>query len=253
MLTFTASVPAQGFLGKLAKAAKTITETISDDKPIKMESKSTEPSTKTPAATPAVKAQTKYLVNPLYTISVAPDFDVTDVCNLGGEHFAIRAGSKLTYYRMDGTTVSNDLFDDFESIFEDGYCVVRKDGKYGILKDDGTLKMLTYRNVNPFADGLAVANEGYAKDVLIDHSGKVVYSGRITKIGRLYCGRRLFYDDQKMKYGYMDAAGKIVIPAKYAQASNFSDDVAFVKDDRFSGSRYLINLSGVKQPLDLSA
>ena len=254
MLTFTASVPAQGLLGKLAKAAKTITETISDDKPVKKESKSTETNTSAAAAVaPAEKAQTKYLTNPLYTISVAPSFDVTDVCNLGGEHFAIRAGDKLTYYRMDGTTVSNDLFDDFESVFDNGYCIVRKDGKYGILKDDGTLKMLTYRNVKPFADGLAVANIEYAKDVLIDHSGKVVYTGRITKIGRLYCGRRLFYDDQKMKYGYMDAAGKIVIPAKYAQASNFSDDVAFVKDDRFSGSRYLINLSGVKQPLDLSA
>lgn len=254
MLTFTASVPAQGLLGKLAKAAKTITETVNGDKPVKKESKSEETRTSTPAAvTPPVKAQTKYLENPLYTITVAPDFDVTDVCNMGGEHFAIRAGGKLTYYRMNGETVSNVVFDDFESVFEDGYCVVRKDGKYGILKDDGTLKMLTYRNVGPFTDGLAVANIEYAKDVLIDHSGKVVYTGRITKIGRLYCGRRLFYDDQKMRYGYMDAAGKIVIPAKYAQAGNFSDNVAFVKDDRFSGSRYLINTSGVKQPLDCSA
>ena len=262
MLIISASAPAQGFLGKLSKAINSVTETKKEKptpNPSQREGLITLPlggvggGSAQPQNLKTAQPQKTYLDNAQYKISVSPNFDVSDVRNLGGEHFAILAGDKLTYYRMDATTVSDVLFDNFDSTFENGFCVVKKDGKFGILKDDGTLKMLTYRNVQPFQDGLAVASVDFSTNAIIDYSGKVVFTGKINKIGRLHCGRRLFYDSSKMKWGYMDSNNRIVIPAKFAQAGNFSDNVAFVKDDRFSGSRYLINTSGAKQPLDCSA
>lgn len=135
---------------------------------------------------------------------------------------------KMQWFTIESALVSELEFDcpNYESFCDtDGSVSVIHNGKWYILKDGAlSSRPLPYGWVGNFVDGLAVAMayEGQMRDIdLINTKGEVVYTGAITKIGKLINGRRLFYDLREFKYGYMDEKNAIVIPAIYLTASDF--------------------------------
>ncbi len=148
-----------------------------------------------------------------------------------------------------------DQIDDFSH----GLAVVRKDGKYGMINTAGQLVVpVEYSSIRPFFEGLAkVEKDG--KVGYIDPSGTLVipfkydYGGDFTygKVGVQNRGGSIFsidragnkvdygkygydrmYDstgallkvEKDGKYGYINRAGKVVIPVEFAYVSAFSPE-----------------------------
>ena len=196
-------------------------------------------------------------------VSCSSPYDIDGMAN---GRFTVRkhtpSGDKIMFYRTNGTTLSEFMWDpayDYRCD-KDGTCAACKDGKWFIIPPDGIfLKETPYVHIGYFVDGLAVAKKTLfgSNDIdLINAKGEVVYTGNIDKIGPLINGRRLVkagYDG----YGYMDENNKIVIPAKYRFASDFSTgdaliSVALVQEGWSSKDRYVIDRNGDKMPIDCS-
>lgn len=78
-----------------------------------------------------------------------------------------------------------------------------------------------------FRNGLAIlrgVNEG---SVVVDSSGKVILQTKYRVID--YQDEMLSFYDNKLHYGFMDLKGKVVIPAKYLNISNFENGKAEVE------------------------
>ncbi|GGE57880.1 WG repeat-containing protein [Actibacterium pelagium] len=75
---------------------------------------------------------------------------------------------------------------------------------------------------------------------LIDvRTGSILIEPSFASIGMVYDDRAVFEDSGK--FGYLDATGKIVIPAKFQAASDFSGGLAFV---RYRGDPAYIDKEG---------
>lgn len=66
------------------------------------------------------------------------------------------------------------------------------------------------------------------------YAGKKVYMGSVSGDVNYYarprcCGMTAFYDFDKQLWGFANASGKIVIPAKFEKVHDFSEDLAAVK------------------------
>ena len=81
---------------------------------------------------------------------------------------------------------------------------------------------------------------GHQKVGLIDvRDGTILIEPMFDSIGMVYGGRAVLQDGRN--YGYLDADGKIAIPAQYQQASDFSGGLAYVQ---FRGGSGYIDLKG---------
>lgn len=67
------------------------------------------------------------------------------------------------------------------------------------------------------------------------------YNYAVPEIGAIRDGLAKFYDTSNKKYGYIDKQGKIVIPAQFVYADDFSEGLAIVQKDY---KYYFINPQG---------
>jgi len=134
-----------------------------------------------------------------------------------------------------------------------------------LLKSDGTSKALPAEYVGPatnFVDGVALIGKkkssGYGVEyVYINLNGQRVY-GTLTSsperfertnwtVPPLRDGLRAFKQLNPSgfggKWGYIDANGKVVIPARYDECRSFSEGYALVREDR---ELYFIDKNGNK-------
>ena len=125
-----------------------------------------------------------------------------------------------------------------------------------ILDKMGNTIKLKYdiADATPFnEDGIAaiIARSNYTERRVkyINTKGVEVYIGlsrgqynyAVPEIGAIRDGLAKFYDTSNKKYGYIDKQGKIVIPAQFVYADDFSEGLAIVQKDY---KYYFINPQG---------
>jgi len=125
-----------------------------------------------------------------------------------------------------------------------------------ILDKKGNTIKLKYdiADATPFnEDGIAaiIARSNYTERRVkyINTKGVEVYIGLsrgqynyvVPEIGAIRDGLAKFYDTSNKKYGYIDKQGKIVIPAQFVYADDFSEGLAIVQKDY---KYYFINPQG---------
>lgn len=114
-----------------------------------------------------------------------------------------------------------------------------------IINDKGVI-VKQFKNIwaaSPLLNGLAILQmpKGYGWEArYIDSDGNIVPCNApvIQPILQGYCtvfrlkeGRRLFFDEKKKMFGYMDEKCNIVIPARFKSAYTFSQGVAKVQNN----------------------
>ena len=191
------------------------------------------------------------------TVRVAVPED-TDINSVSEGVVTLVSDYKLAFYNIGTQKFFGDFKYDYignisnNQVFSGGVIAVStevpKEGSYGttkyfhIVDVNGHEKKFgqdVYRNIWPFVDGVAKAwkptSSWSSLPVFIDKNGKEVL-GDVLK-GKdpydwdarpLQDGRRAVYVD---RWGYVDAAGKVVIEPKYRKATNFSEGYALVSTD----------------------
>ena len=199
---------------------------------------------------------------------------VSDVCN---GVFAVKEGNKFSFWTVDGRKLfdadweycsgysGKDSWGNSYPVFVDGVVPVRRAkanaaGKKPVclLYLDGRVKELdpAIEEVSIFADGLALCMKkvNYKKQYFyINMRGEKVFPA-LAVYGDYYFnpmrplkeGLRAYSADNN-KWGYIDASGKVAIPAKFGCARDFSEGYAWVElavDGPGQGELALIDKSG---------
>ncbi|GEM_PF-1526565 len=129
--------------------------------------------------------------------------------------------------------------------FGGGYCIVSKVRKvngfyytdyYSIDKAGKAVKLNGVDKVTPFCDGLAAVVKS-GKYTYIKGNGQELSAALAQYIGSeepkavrpFVDGLSAYYDYNKEKYGFINAKGTIVIPARYEEVHDFSEGLAAVK------------------------
>lgn len=135
--------------------------------------------------------------------------------------------------------------------FENGYCPVRdQKGSYIIDKKGNVIQpKVKIRDLSNFCDGIATASYTYpnpqnklvtlTKCVYVNTKGEMIFPhlstlikwDRIKPMRPFLQGLAAHFDYEKKKWGFINHAGKLVIPAIYNSVQDFHDDYAAVKMD----------------------
>jgi len=116
--------------------------------------------------------------------------------------------------------------------------LAKKDGKWGVLSEDGTWKIKPqFHELTSFEDdGLARARNMNYKWGLIDQKGKWVVEPTFDDIGSLGDnGLLAAKKEYKGKYGYIDSTGKYYIDEKFDRAKYFREGYAEVENEKKCG------------------
>lgn len=127
---------------------------------------------------------------------IQPQYDYAEAFSTDGVAKVMVAG-KYSYINTENETIITENFQNSGN-FYNGYAVVKKDGKQGLLKADGTyaIPLGEYQFPKAVSEGLIV------------------------------------YKDSSGLYGYMDVAGNILVQAQFTAAESFrSDGYAAVEKD----------------------
>ncbi|UZT98851.1 WG repeat-containing protein [Chryseobacterium fluminis] len=129
--------------------------------------------------------------------------------------------------------------------FREGFATVGKNGKYGFIDENKKMVIpLKFERVWNFFDGVAKAIYN-GKSVYVDTKGNILFESDINPesmkeyIGFFYEGMAI--KTKNGKFGFVDKAGKEIIPLVYDQVHEFSSGSALVrKDNRY----YFIDKKG---------
>ena len=185
----------------------------------------------------------------------------------------------------EGRDVFESTWDDIQP-FSEGLAAVKKDELWGFVDQEGRVVIEPkHDSVTPFAEGLAGFEVGRAEESLlsaiswsrpglrgfIDRSGTVVIPAEWADAHRFREGRAVVCTGGTMKpnpisdaheflsnrkYGYLDRAGRLLIPGDYDLAWSFSEGLAVVQiGDGIYRARYgYIDANGNKViPLSLTS
>ena len=166
---------------------------------------------------------------------------------IGDDMICVNYGNYYGYFNTNGEPVFNYEWE-LAGKFENGACINKKNNQWVILYKDGTYIEIPgqYGAIRGFTDGVAVAsriikepgNSGSRILYLniggeeiyknIAFSSNSIYPPGLTAIQPLSEGLRAYYDYEKKRWGYIDAGGKIIIPARFREALPFSEGLAAV-------------------------
>jgi hypothetical protein len=126
--------------------------------------------------------------------------------------------------------------------FEGDVAFASQNGLYGLLSRDFTwIAQPAWSAVISFSENRAAVESG-GKWGFIDVDGKLVIDYLFNEVGSFHCGRAIARVSSE--YGYIDINGSFAISEKWAFATDFSDDVAFVRSS--NGNSYIIDKVGEK-------
>jgi hypothetical protein len=150
---------------------------------------------------------------------------------------------------------------DLAQSFSQGFAGVKIGGKAGFIDRKGKMVFGAFDEVGDFRENLAPVRVG-EKWGFIDKTGKMVATLAVPDcewLGPLAEGLALYRQAGKLaegasarpegKYGYVDAQGQPVIPARFGEADNFSQGLALVllpgvRSDLKDGKYAFINRTG---------
>lgn len=144
-----------------------------------------------------------------------------------GACFAVRPHAVSGIFRI---AVVTDTVPFDEPYFENGYAIVERDGKVGIINEQQKVVVpFEWEKVFLFSEGLAAVCKdnrwGFA-----DTTGTVVIPPRFFLADSFHGGLAAVQPEARGKYGFIDKTGTMVIPARWAWAGGFSDILAPVLD-----------------------
>ena len=140
-----------------------------------------------------------------------------------------------------GRIITEPMFEEMP-VYGDGMFRVRIHGKYGFADTTGKVVIpANWEYAVAFSEGKAIVSDN-SNSSIIDKTGKVIASdlGPGTGMYRFFSNRARCRSLEGM-YGYMDPAGRRIIPPLFDAADDFSEGVAIVSKEGFYG---LIDTSG---------
>ena len=179
----------------------------------------------------------------------ADNVSIYDISSCVGGVFMARNSNTNAYYIIDtlcNTLGAIHLNASFIPTFYGGKIAtaILRNGTPAIINTKGEIVKLfpEGETISPrFVDGVALLSIWNPKThesrvVYINEKGEQIYKHLTMnstmrninlEVSPLRDGRRRYYDPETNLYGFIDATGKIVIPARFKQAHDFSDGLAF--------------------------
>ena len=169
---------------------------------------------------------------------IVPPGTYADIVALGSDLYAA-CGENDLYALMDASGALHTDFLYEQLRCEEGLLLARRDGLWGMLRDDGTpLSGFVYSWMQSNGEGGVWAIAGDRSDAESDLLYRVTASGAALETGlRVHAvggGREDMLSVQMpgtRRYGYCDASGALVIPAQFDYAGDFTGGVAAVVQD----------------------
>lgn len=134
---------------------------------------------------------------------------------------------------------------------KDKLALATREEKWYILNKEGETIQLDY----PIYQATSFNEDGIAGILIhenfkyrlryINSKGEIVFShlsglcNQLRNIGSLHDGLATYYDDRTSMYGYINKEGKIVIPAQYDYAEDFSEGLAIVRTNIDGASKHI--------------
>ncbi|MFD0713445.1 WG repeat-containing protein [Paenibacillus sp. GCM10027626] len=154
-------------------------------------------------------------------------------------------GTRYGYINRQGQMTLEPQFEEAGEFQPNGLAAVRINGRVGLIDKTGQFVVQpSFQYIGPFSEQRAVVIKDN-KFYLMDTAGHLLNSQGYGFIGNLHEGRAVFYTQAasgELKYGYLDADGRPVIPAIYSAVNDFDHGKAVVKikDNHFA----IIDLNG---------
>lgn len=181
----------------------------------------------------------------------ADNVSIYNISNCVGGVFIVRESSNNVSYVIDtlcqtlGAIYLQTGFNSFYPNFYGGKVAtaVLGDGTPAVINTKGEIvkQFPEGRSISThFVDGVALVKVTNPKNyetlvVYIDENGDQIYKNLTMKdsawgmdldVSPLRDGRRRYFDAEKQLYGFIDETGKIIIPARFKKAHDFSDGLA---------------------------
>ena len=114
--------------------------------------------------------------------------------------------------------------------------IVRKDGTYFFLNSDGVVTNLEYDYIDKFSEGLAAVRDKSGKWGYIDEAGKEVIPCMYAGANKFSCGYAAVQDPTTRKWGYIDKYNRPICGFKYYTAYDFSEGIGIVYNGKYYGA-----------------
>lgn len=136
---------------------------------------------------------------------------------------------KIAFFKDDGTKLSSFIYDE-ASDFKENMALVKRDGKYGYLRIDGSEITPAYSEARPFSGGAApVKNKKWG---VINASGKVVVPFQYDDVGPSFSDGLLAVKKDS-RWGFIDREGHETVPLVYrAVHPVFSEGITAVQNEK---------------------
>ena len=122
---------------------------------------------------------------------------------------------------------------------------ISKDKKSGYLGEDLNIQIpAKYLFSSEFKNGVASVNFRYTEDIIIDKTGKTLFTTKDYSATHFSEGLMVVRDVETFLEGCFDRTGKLVIPCIYKKVNSFSQGVASVRDQ--NDNLYYIDQTGKK-------
>ncbi|HAV54226.1 MAG TPA: hypothetical protein DCX41_04740 [Aequorivita sp.] len=180
----------------------------------------------------------------LATIAAVTGFFSTTSCGyLGGntdseiDLFPIKGGKEYQYIDRDGKIVINPQFGQ-ATVFRDGLALIRtssEEPKYGYINPDGRYEInAQYKNATVFAEGLAWVIAENAAPTAISKSGEIKFTLQDAEYVKNYSNGLAAFaiigEDGNLKWGFVDAIGKVIITPQFSNVDKFSENRCAVQN-----------------------
>jgi KWG Leptospira. len=140
----------------------------------------------------------------------------------------------------------NQAYDKVLAFSDDGYALVQKDKKWGIIDKTGKeIVSPSFSSISGTSKSLFVNGFAYVRhddqSGFMDKSGNIIFERKDKEVIAGYFSDGLAAIRINDKYGYIDTTGKTAINVQYDSVTNFSNGVAIV---RSAGKSSLIDKTG---------
>lgn len=170
--------------------------------------------------------------------------------SFGDQLFEASRGEATTLLDRQGNAVVSFEKSSISHLAE-GLAAFTQNGLYGYLDHTGKVAIKpAYKSADEFKDGVALVVLTSGHYATINKKGEIVqqwpWMEEQMDVYNLQDGIAPYYDENTSKYGYVDVNGKIVIPAKFREATAFYHGVAAVdtNDEGYEAKMGLMNRQG---------